>query len=60
LQVDDGDDNPIVTILCKTCPDQHKEVSGEVMIKMMAPHKNSKFDYLRKKNFHLKKEYEKK
>jgi hypothetical protein len=57
---DDGNYGPIVTMLCKTYLDQHKEVADQVMITMMAPHKNPKSDYVVKDFLRLKKEYGKK
>jgi Fic family protein len=57
---DDGYYSPIVTMLCKTYLDQHKEVADQVMIKMKAPHKNPKIDDLVKEFLRLRKEYSKK
>ena len=56
---DDGDYSPIVTMLYSTYLDQHKEVADQVMVKMKAPQKNSKIDYLLKEFFRFKKEYAK-
>ena len=54
---DDGDYRPIVTMLCSTYLDEHKEVTDHVIAKIKATHKNSKMDYVRKEFYRLKKEY---
>ena len=47
-------------MLYDTYLDQHKEVADQVKIKMRAPLKNSKIDYLVKEFLRLKAEYGKK
>ncbi len=60
MPADDGSYSPMVTMLYETYLDQHKEVADQVMIKMKAPRKNSKLDYLVKEFLRLKRRNRKK